>query len=389
MSHNRHLAAALKSTMRSWPLCAVAFALATLGASAAAAGALGPPRSTGPPAADAQAPPLPALTIRQVVGQHMIYGYSGPRAPAGLDLRIRRGEAAGVILFTRNIASRARLRAEVARLQALPRPGGLRTPLLVMIDQEGGLVKRLSGAPRRSPAQIGRTGSASVARAEGTATAANLRGVGVNVDLAPVLDVGRRGSFQDRLGRSYGGDPALVSRMGTAFAGGLRAGRVAATAKHFPGIGVPVENEDLVSSRIGLARDALRAIDEAPFAAAVRQRIDLVMLSTAIYPAFDSLPALYSRRLATDELRGRLGFGGVAVTDDLETASASRHGSPARRARLATRAGADLLLFAQSYAAGARAMEALVRDAGAGRVSTAELRRSTARVLALRQSLAG
>ncbi len=389
MSRNRHVPRVFKPTMRPRPLRAVAFALAMLSASAAAGVAFGAPGSTRPSAAAAQASPRPALSIRQVAGQHMIYGYSGPRAPAALDRRIRRGEAAGVILFTRNIASRARLRVEVARLQALPRPAGLRTPLLVMIDQEGGLVKRLSGAPRRSAAEVGRTGSASVARVEGTATAANLRGVGVNVDLAPVLDVGRRGSFQDRVGRSYGRDAAVVGRLGTAFAGGLRAGRVAATAKHFPGIGVPRENEDLVSSRIGLARDALRAIDEAPFAAAVRERIDLVMLSTAIYPAFDSVPALYSRRLATDELRGRLGFGGVAVTDDLETASASRHGSPQRRARLATRAGADLLLFAQSYAAGARAMEALVGDARAGRVSTAELRRSTARVLALRQSLAG
>ncbi len=162
---------------------------------------------------------------------------------------------------------------------------------------------------------------------------------------------------------------------------------VAATAKHFPGIGLPRVNEDLVASRIGLSRDTLRRIDEAPFVAAVRGRIDLVMLSTAIYPAFDSLPALYSRRLGTDELRGRLGFGGVAITDDLETDSAAGYGTPQRRALLSTRAGADLLLFAQSYASGARAMEALVRDARAGRVSGVELRRSAARVLALRQSL--
>jgi beta-N-acetylhexosaminidase len=352
-----------------------------------AAGSAGAATGGTDPGATQPGPALPALSTRQLVGQHMVLSYAGPTPPAALERRIRAGEVAGVILFARNIASRARLRATIARLQAIPRPAGLGAPLLVMIDQEGGLVKRLSGAPSRSPAAVGRTGSTAVARAEGTATARNLRGVGVNVNLAPVLDTGRPGSFSEQLGRSYSRDPAKVAALGTAFAGALRAGSVAATAKHFPGIGVPRVDEDAVASRIGLSQATLRRIDEAPFAAAIRARIDLVMLATAIYPAFDRLPALFSRRLATDELRGRLGFTGVSITDDLETAAASQYGSPATQARMSTRAGADLLLFAQSYARGTQAEEGLIRDARAGRVSTAELRNSAARVLALRASL--
>ena len=221
------------------------------------------------------------------------------------------------------------------------------------------------------------------------ATAANLRGVGVNVNLAPVLDVARPGSFQERLERSYGRSSGLVASLGTAFAAGLRRGGVAATGKHFPGIGVPRVDEDTVASRIGLSRSTLRRIDEAPFVAAIRQRIDLVMLSTAIYPAFDSAPALFSRRLATGELRGRLGFRGVAITDDLETDAAAAFGSVQRRALMSARAGADLLLYAQSFGGGARAADGLTRDVRAGRASRAELRTSLARVLALRRSLAG
>jgi beta-N-acetylhexosaminidase len=365
------------------PLAAAAALLLAVTAAASAAAATG---GTGPGATQ-PGPALPALSTRQLVGQHMVFSYAGATPPAALERRIRAGEAAGVILFGRNIASRSRLRATVARLQAIPRPAGLRTPLLVMIDQEGGFVKRLSGAPSRSPAAVGRTGSTAVARAEGAATARNLRGVGVNVNLAPVLDTARPGSFSENLERSYSRDPAKVAAFGTAFAGALRAGHVAATAKHFPGIGVPRVDEDTVASRIGLSQATLRRIDEAPFAAAVGARIDLVMLATAIYPAFDRLPALFSRRLATDELRGRLGFTGVSITDDLETAAASRFGSPAVQARMSTRAGADLLLFAQSYAGGAQAAEGLVRDARAGRVSLAELRSSAARALALRTSL--
>jgi beta-N-acetylhexosaminidase len=112
-----------------------------------------------------------------------------------------------------------------------------------------------------------------------------------------------------------------------------------------------------------------------------------VMLATAIYPAFDRLPTLFSRRLATAELRERLGFAGLSITDDLQTAAASAYGSPPARARLSTRAGADLLLFAQSYGGGAQAVEGLIRDARVGRVSVAEMQRSTARVLALRAAL--
>ena len=365
------------------PLALAAVLLLGLTAAGSAAAATG---GTGPGATQ-PSPTLPALSTRQLVGQHMVFSYAGATPPAALERRIRVGEAAGVILFGRNIASRGRLRTTIARLQAIPRPPGLRAPLLVMIDQEGGLVKRLSGAPSRSPAEVGRTGSTAVARAEGTATARNLRGVGVNVNLAPVLDTGRPGSFSEGLGRSYSRDPAAVAALGLAFAGALRAGRVAATAKHFPGIGVPRVDEDAVASRIGLSQDTLRRIDEAPFAAASRARIDLVMLATAIYPAFDRLPALFSRRLATDELRGRLGFAGVSITDDLETAAASGYGSPAAQARMSTRAGADLLLFAQSYVGGAQAAEGLIRDARARRVSVPELRTSAARVLALRASL--
>src|SRR5947207_1110175 len=133
-----------------------------LGATAASARAA--TGGTGPTATQ-PGPALPALSARQLVGQHMVFSYAGATPPAALERRIRAGEAAGVILFGRNIASRARLRGTIARLQALPRPAGLRAPLLVMIDQEGGFVKRLSGAPSRSPAAIGRTGSAALARA--------------------------------------------------------------------------------------------------------------------------------------------------------------------------------------------------------------------------------
>ncbi|MFL5820636.1 MAG: glycoside hydrolase family 3 N-terminal domain-containing protein [Solirubrobacteraceae bacterium] len=342
--------------------------------------------SAGAPAA--AAPDATAgLTVRQLVGQRMIYSYAGTRPPAALRTRIARGEAAGVIVFRWNIASRAALAATVRGLQAIPRPPGLRAPLLVMIDQEGGLVKRLPGPPLRSPATLGRIGSPTLARAEGRATALNLRGVGVNVDLAPVVDVGRPGSFQQRFLRSYGSSPARVSAMGSAFAAGLQQRRVAATLKHFPGLGTVRRNEDDVAQRVTLSPAALRTIDEAPFAAGIRAGARLVMTSTAIYPALASRPALLSSAVSTGELRGRLGFRGVAITDDLTTSGLVPFGSPERLGLQAAQAGNDLLLYAGGYSSAARAYESLVRDAQAGRLRLEATRASVRRVLGLRASL--
>ncbi|MCW2951479.1 MAG: glycoside hydrolase family 3 domain protein [Conexibacter sp.] len=252
-----------------------------------------------------------------------------------------------------------------------------------MIDQEGGLVKRLAGAPDHSPAELARIGSVDVARSDGVATARSLRDVGVNVDLAPVLDIGRADSSVRKLGRSYGSTPARVEALGGAFADGLAAGGVLACAKHFPGLGGATVDEDLKLNRITLPLDTLRAVDEAPFRDAATRGIPLVMVSTGVYPALSSVAAMFSPRIAGTELRRTVGFRGVALTDDLEVPALADR-SAERNALDATRAGNDLLLFAQSDAAAVRGAGALVRAVTAGALPRATLDVGTSRVLALR-----
>src|SRR5438309_2238716 len=184
-----------------------------------------------------------------------------PSRPArGLELRIRRGQAAGVILFGANIESLPALARLTRRLQAIPRPRGLCAPLLVMIDQEGGQVRRLAGPPVASAAAMGRRTPGAV-RAAGRATGRLLRSVGVNVDLAPVADVARPGSAIGAEGRRFGADAARVAVIASAFANGLADAGVAAAPKHFPGIGAASRTTDDASVRIALPRSALRAID--------------------------------------------------------------------------------------------------------------------------------
>lgn len=288
----------------------------------------------------------------QLAGQRLVAGFDGKHIPAALRRRIAAGRLAGVILFSENFDSRAEAERLARQLEAIERPRGQRQPLLVMVDQEGGQVKRLPGPPSLSAEQMGAAGKATCRR-QGAATARMLDRTAINVDLAPVLDVARPGGAIEREDRSFGRDPAAVSSCGGAFANALERGGIAPTAKHFPGLGAAAVNTDFAVQRIGLSRSKLRRTDEAPYQRYIGDgaRNRLVMMSSAIYPAFAGRPAAFTAKLATKELRERLGFEGVSITDALETESTAAFGGPTRAARFAARAGTDLLLFASLDAA--------------------------------------
>ena len=179
----------------------------------------------------------------------------------------------------------------------------------------------------------------------------NLRDVGVNVDLAPVLDVARPGGTIAETERGFGSTPAAVEATAVPFAEGLQGSGVAATGKHFPGFGSARVNTDFAVQRIGLGKAELRRVDEAPYRGFIDAGGDLVMLSTAIYPAFSDRPAAFTRSIATGELRDRLGFEGVSITDALESVAVRDFGGAAKAGIAGARAGVDLLLYADPEAA--------------------------------------
>lgn len=329
-------------------------------------------------------PAAPALTLRQAVGQHMIYAYPGLQPPAALRRRIADGEAAGVILFSRNVRSVGQVRATIRDLQAIPRPPGLRAPLIVMTDQEGGPVRRIPGAPRRAAARVD---SEAEARADGEAAARTLRRAGVNLNLAPVADVARSKSVLERERRTYGRSPQDVGQRARAFVDGLHAGGVMATAKHLPGFGAATRNTDDAPQRITSSLETLRSVDLAPFAQLIDGGVEAVMLSTAVYPALDERPAAFSPLWVRGELRRGLGFRGVSISDDLGTPAVAAYGPIARRAVLAVAAGIDLPLFTAGYAPGAEAAEGLQAAARRGTLDAGVLRDKARRVLALRAKL--
>jgi len=359
------------------------FALGAAAAIAVAAFVVGVAVGDGGGASDSPRPSAASrLSIAQLAGQRLVAGFSGSAPSRALVRMIRRGELAGVVLFRANLPSRAAARRLVTGLESIRRPPGLRDPLLVMVDQEGGLVKRLAGPPRASAAEMGAAGAA-FSRRQGKATAASLMGVGVNVDLAPVLDVGRPGGIIAETERSFGSTPARVATTAIPFGAGLQSGGVAATAKHFPGLGVAAENTDFAVQQIDLSRAKLRRIDERPYRAYIAAGGKLVMLSTAIYPAFSPRPAAFARPIATGELRRRLGFAGVSITDALESVAVREFGGPAKAALAAALAGTDLLLFADHRAA-AHAGRALRRLLHRNPARRTDFETSVGRALRLR-----
>ncbi|MCO5177150.1 MAG: hypothetical protein M9890_09305 [Thermomicrobiales bacterium] len=359
------------------------------GAVVALGGKLGLPRMT-----RLNAEAQNAFSPAQLAGQRVIFSYSGTSVPESLLEQIRAGAAGGVIFFGENIVDRNQIAGVVAQLAAAQQASPMTAPLLLMTDQEGGLVRRLPGPPDESARDIGLSGDpAGAASAAGTAAGENLAGVGMNVNLAPVLDVFREaGGFDDQFGRSFSDDPDVVATCGAAFIAAQQAAGVAATAKHFPGLGAASadENTDLGPVTLPVSLDALRSIDEAPYPAAFQAGVKLVMLSWAVYPELDgSRPAGLSRAIVTDELRGRLGFAGVTITDALEAGAVTAVGSQEECAVLAAEAGMDIILCSgRDVGQGQRAAAALANALDAGRLDAGAFGAAIGRVNTLRESLA-
>jgi beta-N-acetylhexosaminidase len=343
------------------------------------------------------APIVSRLSAQQLAGQRIIYAYAGLKPPASLLSAIRAGEAGGVIFFAPNVSSVSQLRGVIAQLQRAALASPLHTRLLMLTDQEGGEVRRLPGPPALSEKQIGQSADpASLAASAGSGAAATLRAAGVNVNLAPVLDVYRRaGNFIDEFQRSYSSNPATVARLGRAFIGAQQGTGVAATAKHFPGLGTAArsQNSDLRPVKLSSSLATLRAVDEAPFKSAIAVGVKLVMTAWATYPALDAnRPAGLSSKVIGGELRGRLGFKGVTITDGIDAAAVTPFGSLSRRAVLAASAGADLILCAATVpndntpSIGITARNAIANALGGHQLARAAAQQAAARVLALRAS---
>ena len=290
---------------------------------------------------------LASMSLRQRVGQLLMVDCPSSGLPYATRTAITRYHVGSVILDGLSTAGSVPIASLTRRLRALaPRGVGL----FVSTDQEGGLVQRLQGSGfSHIPSGVsqGFIAPATLQR-DARTWGRQLKAVGVNVDLAPVLDTvpsgfGANPPIGD-LDREYGHTPGTVRSHGVAFAQGLAAAGVGATVKHFPGLGRVHGNTDLTSGvldTVTTRHDAYLA----PFAAAIKAHVPFVMVSTAIYTRIDAAhPATFSRTVITGMLRHDLHFGGVVMTDDVGNARQVSGYSVAARAVDFVRAGGDMVL---------------------------------------------
>ncbi len=294
-------------------------------------------------------------------GRLLMVGLPGPRLdPVAREL-VRELQAGGIILFARNLEGPEQVWELSRDLQreALAASG---LPLLIAVDQEGGIVQRLKEPFTLIPRarELGLTASLQDVESMARKTAQELGLVGINVNLAPVLDVAR-GPQCPLYERSYGSDPEKVAAYGEAAILGLLAGGVLPAGKHFPGLG-DTSRDSHMELPDAQEKDPARAVDLLPFRRAIAAGVPIIMTAHTLVPEWDSRPGTLSPVAIQTWLRQNLGFAGVVMTDDLEMGAIAEQTLAPQAARQALMAGADLLLICNNVQAAWETADLLAQD---------------------------
>jgi beta-N-acetylhexosaminidase len=322
---------------------------------------------------------LSALTCQQLAGQRLMAGFDGTTLNDDLRYLIGTLNIGGVILFTRNIVSPDQLRALCAEIQHCGRQSG-QAPLLIAIDQEGGEVARLKEPFTQLPGASQMRDEEDVTHFA-RVTAADLRNAGVNMNMAPVLDVAPDKIASIMASRSFGADPFRVATMGCRMIDQLQRRNIMAVAKHFPGIGRTVLDSHDDMPTLGVDLEGLRQVDLVPFAAAIDHRTAGMMLSHIFYDRIDpAWPASLSPSIVGDILRRDMGYDGLVLTDDLDMGAIKRHYDIRTVVRQILVAGVDVALICHKGPDIESAYEEMIRQMSdsadlrmRGRVSVARL----------------
>jgi beta-N-acetylhexosaminidase len=328
------------------------------------------------------------LSLDMAVGQMMAASFAGPTITRGLRHLILDEKVGTVLIFADNFRDAASLARLTAQLQRLGRDAGLPAPLLITVDEEGGRVMRVTDgvAPLPSELELGAHGPQAVHDAVAR-TAAGLHSLGIELNLAPVADL-RTNPADAVIGdRSFGGDPGRVGSLVAAAVSGMHDGGVAATLKHFPGLGGAAGDPHAAMPTDGVGLDRWLATQALSFKAGIDAGADAVMTTAVVVPGLDpsGTPALFSRTVVTSLLRERLHFQGVIVTDGLGMGGITSLYSLRAATVASVRAGNDLVLLnSDDAAAQVAAIEAVKQQVRAGTIPMEQVQASANRVIALR-----
>jgi beta-N-acetylhexosaminidase len=324
------------------------------------------------------------------IGQLFMIGIPGPQLDRSTEALIRDCNLGGVILFSRNIEDPIQLTRLCLDLQdAATEHHGL--PLILAVDQEGGRVARLREPFTRFPgnAAIGQdTEPEEKAKEFGRITAKEMKMVGLNMNLAPVVDVQRGEPEKHLAGRTFGEDPAMVALLGRAVVRSLQENGIMAVAKHFPGLGRTRLDPHVHLPRIELDMKEMEEVNLPPFQAAINEGVSGIMTSHAIYPALDTeRPATLSPIVLNQLLRETMCFEGLIITDDLEMGAIAEHWGVAEGAAAAFEAGADILLICKDQKYVLESLELIRGRLLRGEIPFQRLNASYERIMKVRSTL--
>jgi len=290
----------------------------------------------------------------------------------------------GMILFARNLEQPAQIIELTNGLQAR----SPHSPLLIAIDQEGGRVSRLPTGFTIFPpcGVIGACRSEELAYAAAAVTAAELRAIGVNMNMAPILDVHSNPDNPIIGDRAYGSEPDIVAGLGLAALRGLQGKGVVACGKHFPGHGDTSTDSHKELPIVKASMELLLDRELTPFRHAIANGLASIMTAHVVYPALDAQrPATLSPTILTGLLREQWGFDGVIVTDDLEMHAISDHHGIGDAAVQAFLAGADMLLICKDRDRAVTAMDAVRKAVENGTIPPDRLEASLRRIMQLKR----
>ncbi len=293
---------------------------------------------------------LASMTTEQKVGQLFVVYFADPYFSPALEQMITEYQIGGIIIFDRNVTGLADLARLINDAQNSAINAGPGVPLFVATDQEGWPVLRLRDGATIFPSNmaVGASGSVMDAQLMASIMATEMKAVGINMNLAPVMDVNSNPANPIIGIRSFGSSPQLVSRLGTAMIETYQAQGIIATAKHFPGHGDTSLDSHLSLPTITHDLTRLEAVELAPFRAAISAGVDCIMTAHISLPAVDpsrNRPATLSPPILQGLLRGQMGFVGLIATDSLGMRALTDEYDVATAAALAFQAGADLLMF--------------------------------------------
>ncbi len=329
------------------------------------------------------------MTLEEQIGQLLMVGFWGiTPSPEIIDL-IQRYHVGNIILFSRNIRDTQQVLELIQSLQKIAKEAGQCYPLLIAIDQENGIVQRLGEAATIFPGNmaLGAIGSEEIAYKIAKATGNELKVLGINMNLAPVVDVNNNPANPVIGVRSFGEDPQQVARLGAAMVKGYRTAGILSCLKHFPGHGDTAVDSHLSLPVIPYALQRLEALELVPFRSGIKAGAESVMIAHVIFPTLaeqNTLPATLSTAIVQGLLREHLDFKGVVLSDCMEMEAISDTFGTERAAVMALQAGVDLVLVSHEFKRQRASIEAIQAAAESDEYITQSVQQAAERVLWLK-----